>query len=190
MYSALHPRHGARAEPMVARYSMKSSKSRKIPGLTIVVAVSFVIAGILAFSSQSSAGDGIKSVRGWVWDNMGNNVTGASIVVNIWDPTNTTLRGTMGESTDEDGFYSLQFLFDSWFVGDWIEVICTYSGDQLKDGTTAVSSAGSPAQYVNFTYPYEIPEFGSVIGFIVAGGAIGTVALVALFATQKRRVRT
>jgi hypothetical protein len=170
---------------------MASSRTHRIPvSLAIIVAVALAMAGILASSGQSSAGDGTKSVRGWVWDNMGNNVTGASIVVNIWNPAETILRATEGESTDEDGFYSLQFEPGDWFVGDLIEVFCTYNGDQLRNTITAVSSAGWPVQYVNFTYDYEIPEFGSIIGFVVAGGAIGAVALVALFATQRRRVRT
>lgn len=170
---------------------MASLGKRKVPGLTIMAAAVLILAAVLGSSGQSSAGDGTKVVRGWVWDSAYRNVTDASVVVTIWDdPTKTTQRASRSDSTDVDGFYSVWFGPSDWYVGDYIEVSFTFEGKQGLNNTTAVSSLPSPIQYVNMTYLFEIPEFGSVIGFIVAGGAIGVVALVALFATQRRRVRT
>jgi hypothetical protein len=166
---------------------MGSSRNGRMFGLTVVAAVALVLAGVLASSGQTSAGTGPKVIRGWVWDIDGRNVTGASIVVNIWeDSSKAVLSATLGEPTDEDGFYSLQFAPEDWEIGYYVEVISTYNGDQEPNGTDVTAS---PFQYVNITYDYGIPEFGSVIGLVVAGGAIGLVAIVALFATQRRRIR-
>ena len=159
--------------------------------LSVITVAAVMLTAILASSSQTSAGDGVKVVRGWVWDNAGRNVTDASVVVTIWeDETKTNQRSTDSEQTDENGFYSLQFGPSDWYVGDYIEVVCTYNGNQEPNYTYAVSSLVAPFQYVNITYDFEIPEFGSVIGLVLAGSAIGAVAMVALVANQRKRART
>jgi hypothetical protein len=158
--------------------------------LSVLTVAIVILTAILASSYQTSAGDGVKVVRGWVWDNAGRNVTDASVVVTVWeDDTKTNQRSTDSELTDADGFYSLQFGPSDWYVGDYIEVVCTYEGDQDWNFTYAVSSLVAPFQYVNITYDFEIPEFGSLIGLILAGGAIGAVAMVALVANQRKRVK-
>lgn len=166
-----------------------SGKARTV-SFTIIAATALVLGAVLASSGQTSAGDGNKIVRGYIWDSAYRNVSDASVVVTIWDPTKTVQRASLSDTSDEDGFYSIWFGPSDWYVGDLIEVVCTYSGNQETNSTTATSSIPLPYQYINITYPFEIPEFGSVVGLILAGGAIGAVAMVALVANQRKRART
>ncbi|HXK37151.1 MAG TPA: carboxypeptidase-like regulatory domain-containing protein [Candidatus Paceibacterota bacterium] len=135
---------------------------------------SFVILGV----PQAAAADDPKLVWGWVKDSADRVLVGADIVVNIWDPTNTTNRASRSDTTDGAGFYSVNFLAADWQIGDWIEVLCDYNGAQDDNGTVAGDTAAPFIQYINITYPYEIPEFGSALGLIVSGAAVGAVAVV------------
>jgi hypothetical protein len=170
---------------------MASSGKVRITCFTVIATAALVLAALLASTGQTSAGDGSKIIRGWVWDSAYRNVTDASIVVTVWeDSTKTNQRASLADTTDEDGFYSVWFGPSDWYVGDYIEVIATTNGKQTLNNTTATSSVPLPYQYINITYPFEIPEFGSAIGLILAGCAIGAVATVALVANQRKRVRT
>ena len=169
---------------------MASSSRTRATCFTIIATAALVLGAVLSTSGQTSAGDGNKIVRGYIWDSAYRNVSDASVVVTIWDPTKTVQRASLSETTDEEGFYQIWFGPSDWYVGDLIEVVCTFSGNQETNSTTAASSIPLPYQYVNITYPFEIPEFGSVVGLILAGGAIGAVAMVALVANQRKRVKT
>ena len=165
---------------------MESSRRKRIPGITVIVAVAVLLMAVLASSSQTSAGDGLKIVRGWIWDDAGNNVTGASVVVNIIAP-DTSTRATDSELSDADGWYSITFGPSDWEIGDTIQVICTYESSQEDEEIAAISSAGSPYQYVNITFPFEIPQFGSLLGTMITVGAVGAVGAIFVVYSKRRK---
>jgi hypothetical protein len=122
-----------------------------------------------------------KVVRGFVWDSEGRTVEAADVTINIKDGGSTI--ATYTETTTSIGFYSLTVASEDWDVGNTIELIASFGGNQDSNSTIATSA---PIQYVNMTFTFEIPEFGSMAGFIVTGGLLGAVAVVALVYFRKR----
>ncbi|MBU1158521.1 MAG: hypothetical protein KKE24_04200 [Candidatus Thermoplasmatota archaeon] len=57
------------------------------------------------------------------------------------------------------------------------------SAQQPPNSTIATSA---PYQWVNVSFTFEIPEFGSYFGLLLAGGAIGAVGI-AVVAMKRRR---
>ena len=137
-----------------------------------VIAVAFV--AMLVSASFVSAGPGPKTVRGYVKDNMGNPVEGASVLVEIVAP-DSHVRTSGTDTSISTGLYSVMFGGSDYEVGDTIRVTSTYHSDSRVGSTIATLA---PIQYVNITYPYEIPQFGSWVGFAVAGGILAVVAVV------------
>jgi hypothetical protein len=123
-----------------------------------------------------------KPVRGYVWDSEGTLISGADVTVNI--KQGVVIRSTLTDTTDSVGLYAVSFLAADWDVGDTIEVIASFSSQQTPPNSTAATSA--LVQWINVTAPFEIPEFGSMAGFIVTGGLLGAVAVVALVYFRKR----
>jgi len=163
-----------------------SSRSRRFRAAPAVVAVALSLMALIAAAPQASAGDGLKIVRCWIWDDAANNVTGALVVVSIIAP-DTSVRATDSELSDENGWYSLQFGPSDWYIGDTIRVVCTYSGNQEMEEVAAGSSASSPYQYVNITFPFEIPQFGSILGTMVTIGAVGMIGAVFVVYSRRRK---
>lgn len=122
-----------------------------------------------------------KIVRGYVWDSEGRTVESADVTVNIKDGGSTI--ATYTETTNSAGFYSLTVDPADWDEGNTIETIASFGGNQESNSTTATSAA---IQYVNVTFTFEIPEFGSMTGLLVAGGLLGAVGVVALVYFRKR----
>jgi hypothetical protein len=87
-------------------------------------------------------------------------------------------------STNSTGGYRHTFAASDWEINDKINVTTDFSGNVANNWTTATNSAGD---WVNVTYTYEIPEFGSSTGLLVAAGAIGLVACVALLWTRRKQ---
>ena len=147
----------------------------------IVLASGLAVLGV----PSASAADDPKYVRGYVRDTVGREVENVDVVVNIRAQATNLTRSTLTDQTDSNGFYSCFFTADKWDIGDLIEVIADYNGDQRANYTTAIDQNAPFIQYVNITYPYEIPEFMNTTGFLIAGGAIGLLA--AVFLVVKKR---
>jgi len=156
-------------------------KSRVAIALTMVLAVAFVAMFLLSYGVSAAIGP--KQVRGYVRDVNGDLIEGIPITFNIRWASDDTIRSTLTDTSDETGYYSVTFGPSAWDIGDRIQVIATHSGNQESNSTTANSAA---YQWCNVTFPYAIPEFGSVIGFVIAGGIVAAVATVFLVSKRKK----
>jgi hypothetical protein len=162
--------------------SLKSNRRH----ITLAVAFVTVLAviGVLLTAHSASAYLWPKNVRGWVWDDHGNPVKDIPVTINVRWASDDSIRSTYTATTSSVGFYSKSVLGADWDPGDSIEVIATYGGDQRANTTTANLN---PIQFVNVTFPYEIPEFGpSLLGLVAAGGSIGVVGVVLLVAWKRK----
>ena len=147
----------------------------------LIVVVAFAMVLVLV-SNTAMAGTGPKIVQGTVKDSAGTILVGASVLIEIVRPDNT-VRANHTMSTNSSGGYRWTFAISDWEIGDKINVTSDYLGNVANNWTTATIM---PTQWVNITYTYEIPEFGSMTGLLVAAGAIGLVACVALLWTRRK----
>lgn len=157
-------------------------RENKILVATLVV-IAILTLGALAVPVNVSAGGGPKIVQGYVWDNAGRNITGASVLIEIKDPSTWATRASLTDTTDDDGYYQVSFGPSDWYDGDSINITATYQANQVRNSTTAVE--GVPVQYLNATYPFEIPELGSIVGFAVAGACLGGIAVFLIVRRKK-----
>ena len=147
------------------------------------LAVVLMFAAVAAAIPPSSAGDFPKLVLGYVWDAAGTPLEDADVTVNIREP-DTSIRATMTDQTDSGGQYTVTFAPEDWELGDTIETIAVYLGNQESNTSDPITSEG--LQWVNVSYAFEIPEFGSSAGLMIAGALIGAVAVVTLVYYRKR----
>jgi len=163
--------------------------SRRV-GVSFAVVTVFSLLAMAFFMAQSpnvSAAADPKYVMGYVKDSADRVLVGASIVVNIRDgASNTTVLSSKSATTTGAGFYSVGFLPAEWSVGDIIEVISDYSGNQIKVYSAATLLTLPFNHWANITYPYEIPEFGSTVGLIIGGVAIGVVGAIFLVVRKRK----
>lgn len=145
--------------------------------------VSVAMVAMLLSSSYASA-EGIKIINGYVKDSAGRILAGANVFLEVWTPSHT-LRFSDSYTADENAYYSFTLSsFDNEFLdGDTFEVTATYNSNQQN--VSQVDDLG-PLQWINITYPYEIPQFGSLLGFGIAAGAVGLVAMVFLVKRKKQ----
>jgi hypothetical protein len=137
------------------------------------------------FSGNVGAADP-KVVDGNVRDSGGNPLQGATVTVNMRDPGTNVIRGSVTTSTDSDGFYTTtfgSFVGQDWLVGDKLEVVVVKDAQSYTDDDQNADL--EPRQTVDVTWPYAIPEFGSLLGLAVVGVAVGFVALV--FVGRKKK---
>ncbi len=154
--------------------------------VTLMVVAIAAIALMPMFSQSVSAATVPKGVRGYVEDSVGNRLDGALVVVNIRAQADyDTIRATGSDTTGSDGYYSVTFAMGEWDIGDTIQVIATYDSHQHSNETTADAGA---IQDVWVVFPYEIPQFGSLWGTMIAVGAIGAVG--AIFVVYNKRRKT
>lgn len=118
-----------------------------------------------------------KDATGYVWDSAGTPLEGAQITVNL--KNNQFIKYTQTDTTDSAGEYYVSFA--ACEQGWTIEAIATYNSNQETNSTTA---DGSSLQWVNVTFPFEIPQFGNLVGFAGAAFFIGVVAV--LFIKRKK----
>jgi len=144
--------------------------------------IAVAVAAIMIAPAIVSGASGPKQVRGYIWDNTGRDLEGADVTVNIRYP-DTSLRSTLSDTSDANGYYSVTFGPSDWDIGNTIEVISTYDSNQETNSTSANAN---PFQWVNITYPFGIPEFGSTLGILVAGGFLGAVSI-AMLSRKKRQ---
>ena len=147
---------------------------------TVLIVVFILSIGMLLMPAVVDAAAGPKNVRGYVWDNAGRPIEGASVSVTV--KTSADVPTTNSTTTNSAGFYSVSFGPSYWDVGKKINVTATYNANQQTNSTTAIDY---PVQFVNVTFPFEIPVFDSIWGFAIAGGALAVVG-VALLAWKKK----
>ena len=149
-----------------------------------VFAISLTLAAVMmTVPTSSNAGTFPKLVYGYVWDAAGTPLEDADVTVNIKRP-DTTIRSTLTDTTLSGGDYMVSFSQEDWEIGDTIEVISTYHGNQESNTTDPISAEGP--QMVNISYAFEIPEFGSSAGILITGALLGAVAVVTLVYFRKR----
>jgi hypothetical protein len=153
----------------------------RIPAVAITVFAVAAVAMLLASGFASAAGP--KVIRGYTKDSAGRPMEETSVVLEVWTPLNA-LRFTDSTTSDGNGFYSFTLSsFDGdWDDGDTFKIIATYSGNQKIE--SQVDNAG-PIQWINVTFPFEIPQFGSLLGFGIAAGGIGLIAMVFVVKRKK-----
>ena len=155
-------------------------------GSLIIAFMAVAVAAIAlmpVFSQSVSAATMPKAVRGYITDSAGNPLEGALVVVNIRAQADyDTIRATDSYTSLSTGYYSISFGPSDWDVGDTIQVIATWESNQ-RDNETAAD--GAAFQDVWVVFPFEIPQFGSLLGALVAIGAVGAVG--AVFVVSKRR---
>lgn len=160
---------------------ISSIMKRRIPA--VALAVFAVVAVAMVLSSGFASAAGVKVIRGYTKDNAGHPLQGTNVVIEVRTPADA-LRFTDSTTTDVNGFYSftLSSIDGNWNDGDTFKIIATYSGNQR---IVSEVDNGTPLQWLNVTYPFEIPQFGSLLGFGIAAGAVGLVAMVFIVKRKK-----
>lgn len=115
----------------------------------------------------------IKVVMGVVRDVAANPLVGADVTVSMMD--GNTVIATKSAQTDSSGSYSVSFEWSEWEPGYTIEATAEYNS--LQEVTDSAADASSPQQ-VDIAYPFEIAQFGSLIGFLAAAALVGIVGAV------------
>ena len=159
---------------------LSSVMKRRIPA--VAIAVFAVVAVSMLLSSGFASAEGPKVIRGYIEDSVGP-LEGANVVLEVWTPLDV-LRFTDSYTSDSIGFYSftLSSIDGDWHDGDTFNVIATYKGHQMNESQL---DDGTPLQNIDVTFPFEIPQFGSLLGFSVAAGGIGLIALVFVVRRKK-----
>lgn len=152
-------------------------RARALFGTCILVVG--VIAVLLLASHSVSAG-GPKTIQGYVYDESGQKFGGSKIAqatVVIKTPGGTILQ-TLTDATDANGQYRVVLDPFNWNTGDTIEAFATYNSVQSLTNTTTCTV--SPLQNVDIHYETAIPQFGSIVGSVLASVFVGSVAVLAL----------
>ena len=146
-----------------------------------LAALLFVFSFVSTVPSNASAGPFPLVVNGYIYDSVGRTVEGADVTVTIL--TGGTPVSTRNDVSSSTGAYSTWFDSGDWEVGYDIEVVAVYEGSAPEMETAVAPNANSIQIDIHFTF--EIPEFGAEWGLLVAGLAVGTVAVVALVWRRK-----
>ncbi|MBE0517769.1 MAG: hypothetical protein IH630_00905 [Thermoplasmata archaeon] len=165
--------------------SNKRIRKRSTHFAVALTTVAFaLIASSLMVSNGALAAIAPKQVKGYIWDSAGRPADGTDVTINILRQSDSSIRATMSETVGASGYYSVSFDPDEWDIGDTIQVIATYESAQQPPVSVVATSV--PYQWANVTFLFEIPEFGSYLGLLLAGGAIGAVGI-AVVAMKRRR---
>jgi len=142
-----------------------------------IVAV-FVLA--VAVPGDSAAASHVIVVEGHVYDSEGNLVEGIPITINMKD--GETTLSTHSTTSDGGGEYNYLFEAAEWEVGCTVQIIATGPAGQAVNSTTAPDEMSVD---LDVHFSYEIPEFGFDAGVLVAGGAVGLIAVAMLVPRRK-----
>jgi hypothetical protein len=159
--------------------------------LAVVLAMGALLLAPVAAISLNDAHTlnvtGPLTVWGYVYDFSGQPLEGANVVVTVVE-SGATSSGVTGS----DGKYqaSPEFTANSEYdIGNTIQVVASYNSNVQANTSTVpvdIDDIGGLMQ-VDVHYTYEVPEFGAILGFIVAGVLVG---MIAIFAVSKRRSRS
>ena len=102
------------------------------------------------------------------------------MIVKMFD--GTTEKSSHSDTTNTLGRYTTTFGGTEWSDGWTINVSATYNS-QTETNNAICDDA--PIQTVDVTFTFEIPEFGTMLGIVVAGLALGIVAVAVLSRKQQ-----
>jgi len=136
-----------------------------------------LLATLASIPSPAAAGPSNLTVYGWVYDSAGNPLEGADILVQVMAGSNPTEPGT----TNSEGYYQVEFDLADWQIGDTVRTTATYN--TIEDYEEAVATSSTMVN-IDIHFAFEIPEFGSLPGVLVATLMVGAVAV---FAVRKRQ---
>jgi len=171
-------------------FGVPASRGRLATFATAVLSTALLVAiGFNTASDSALAGDGPKIVTGYVYDAVGNPLSGANVTLEVLIGMGPSVRTTMWyyPTSEIDGYYSITVddFLHPWMIGDTLQVTAKYTGYQATNSTVATSSSTQPVQYVNVTISdVTIPEFGGFAGS-VAFVSIGLVATVVIIRRRK-----
>jgi hypothetical protein len=151
-----------------------SSRRIAVYGLSSFFVLSILAVALLG-SMSAMAGTGTKPVQGYVYDNAGNLLKGATVTVVVIDNTTHLVRDTQTDTTGSDGYYMVSFGPDKWDIGDTIRARAT-SGSVQSDANETIANE-SATQNLDIHFKTAIPQFGSVLGFCMAAGLVCAVGL-------------
>ncbi len=154
------------------------SKIRRTLAIVTVFAA-LVFVSLMSMSGPAAAGPANLTVYGWVYDSAGDPINGAGIVVEVRAGTFPTTSTT----TDSDGFYMVDFDDAVWNIGDTVRTTATY--DTVEEWAEVPAEADTTVQ-IDIHFAFEIPEFGSFPGVIIATVLVGSVALMSM---RRRRAQ-
>jgi hypothetical protein len=148
---------------------------------TYLIACAVMVAGLAIIMPNSvSANAGPYVVDGKVTDAAGRPLVGADVTVVM--KNGATPIDTQTTTTDGDGFYTVDVGHDLWVPGYEVISTATYNSVQTSDNTTV---GIDPFATIDLQFPFEIPQFGSILGFVAAAGLVGVVAVVFLARKSK-----
>lgn len=154
-----------------------------VSSLMLVLPAFFLL---LLSSSPASAGTGPLIVWGFVYDEEGSRLQGAYVDVYVLDKdTNavkTELTG-LPYPTGSDGAYTATFAPEDWVAGDKVKAIATFGTQSVSNQVTVVEEG--PLQ-VDLDFRTAIPQFGSMLGFLVAAGVVCIVGIAFVSLRRKR----
>jgi len=156
--------------------------------LAVVLAIGALLLVPMAAISLNDAHTlvvtGPLTVWGYVYDFSGQPLQGANVVVTV-DRTGATSSGVTGS----DGRYqaSPDFSTSEYDILDTIRVVANYnSNEQVNTSTVPVDIDDTGVMQVDVHYTYEVPEFGTMLGFMVASALVG---MIAIYSVSKRKGR-
>ncbi len=158
-------------------YAQPVTRSMRVSRLLIAIAVCSVLAGTLLMAGSDApavleariAAVGPKPISGNVYASGGAiPAVGATVIATVFDGIN--VRATASTTTDSSGFYEVTFAPEQWDIGNIIVVGATLNSDV---GEGHVIADDSPAQTVNITLGYAVPELDVPVVLVVTGlGAV------------------
>jgi hypothetical protein len=152
-------------------------KYGSIARITTFLMVAAVLATALSMvvPRSVSAQVGPHPVDGFVTDQAGRPIEGADVSVVM--KNGATLVDTQTFTSLSNGFYAVTFGDGMWAPGFTIISTATFNSAQQSNSTLCTDDF---QQHIDIKFPYEIPQFGSIIGFVVAAALVGVVAVVFL----------
>lgn len=164
--------------------SVLNAKPRRFRVLVpLMLSVVFASLAVLSLSSTvRAAPNGPLIIMGTVYDSGGSPLDGAHVVITDLNTLASDSFDTLG-----GGFYSVSLPGGGgWDIGDTIEVVATATGETQKTVTSVVpADAETNGMTIDVHFGTAIPVFGSSVGFAVAAGLVGVVAVVAV-GTRRR----
>jgi len=130
----------------------------------------------LLISSEASAANYSYIIEGYVRYSDGNPAAGAQVTV--------TMKYSGGGShshittTTSGGYYLITFHKEDWNPGDYYDIVATKGSDYADDLNNLADSSGYA--YIDLQFTNPIAEFGSIVGFFVAGTIVAGVVMVTL----------
>jgi len=159
------------------RYVSTPTLARAV-ALLLVAAV--LATSLSALPGKVSANAGPFILDGTVTDDVGRKIAGVPIVAVMRD--GATVVDTQSGTTDDGGFYTITLGTDKWQPGFTVTATATWNSVQVSDTVTV---GADPFATIDLQFPFEIPQFGSLLGFVVAAGLVGAVAAVFLVRKTK-----